>query len=109
MSDPKEPGKARLSSVPEGAGTGRRNSEEARHGHGQQDRFHHQQREEERRTTAAEQGGKSPEVGFGRRESQLSYGFKLLDGRYRPPETDEEWNAFYQECVPVSFVSKGRG
>lgn len=33
----------------------------------------------------------------GRRESQLSYGFKLSDGRYRPPESDEEWNAFYQE------------
>lgn len=81
---------------------GRRNSEEARHGHGQQERFHqqqhHQQHQQQRRMTTADEG-KSPEVGFGRRESQLSYGFKLPDGRYRPPETEEEWNAFYQEYV----------
>lgn len=29
--------------------------------------------------------------------SRMSWGFKLADGRYRPPETEEEWNAFYQE------------
>lgn len=29
--------------------------------------------------------------------SRMSWGFKLPDGRYRPPETEEEWNAFYQE------------
>lgn len=45
-----------------------------------------------------EPGGK-PEVAVARRESRLSYGFKLVDGRYRPPETEEEWNAFYQEYV----------
>mgnify|MGYP006950210669 CR=1 FL=1 len=27
----------------------------------------------------------------------MSWRFKLPDNRYRPPETEEEWNAFYQE------------
>lgn len=32
-----------------------------------------------------------------RRKSSFSYGYRLPDGRFRPPETQEEWNAFYQE------------
>lgn len=31
----------------------------------------------------------------------MSWRFKLPDNRYRPPETEEEWNAFYQEWVPL--------
>jgi hypothetical protein len=46
---------------------------------------------------------KDPQRVRTRRESQLSYGFRLADGRYRPPESEEEWNAFYQECVSVFF------
>jgi hypothetical protein len=32
-----------------------------------------------------------------RRKSSFSYGYRLPDGKLRPPETQEEWNAFYQE------------
>ncbi|KAJ9116854.1 hypothetical protein QFC22_004511 [Naganishia vaughanmartiniae] len=40
-----------------------------------------------------------------RRKSLFSYGYRLPDGRFRPPETEEEWNAFYQEYITDNTVT----
>ncbi|KAJ9101894.1 hypothetical protein QFC21_003234 [Naganishia friedmannii] len=46
-----------------------------------------------------------PGPAFDRRKSSLSYGYRLPDGRFRPPETEEEWNAFYQEYITGDTVT----
>ncbi|KAJ9116828.1 hypothetical protein QFC24_006633 [Naganishia onofrii] len=40
-----------------------------------------------------------------RRKSSFSYGYRLPDGKLRPPETQEEWNAFYQEYTTGNTVT----
>ncbi|KAJ9110428.1 hypothetical protein QFC19_001553 [Naganishia cerealis] len=41
----------------------------------------------------------SPSLPQDRRKSLFSFDYRLDDGRLRPPETEEEWNAFYQEYI----------
>ena len=48
--------------------------------------------ERQRRRSGREHAESAPPFG-------MSWRFKLPDDRYRPPETEEEWNAFYQEWV----------